>query len=185
MTVLAFDTSGPQLSAALLAGGALTTRVEPMARGQAERLMGLLEELLAEAGLVWGDLTAIGVGIGPGNFTGIRLSVSAARGLAIGLGIPAIGVDLFAAAGEGDVALPAPRGMAYLRPAGGAAMLVPEAEVPPGAAGPASPEAAIAAIARIAAARLAEGAAAPRPVPLYIRAPDAAPPKLAPPPMLP
>lgn len=64
-----------------------------MTKGQAERLFPLLEELLAEAGLAWSDLDSIGVGVGPGNFTGIRISVAAARGLALSLGIPAIGVS--------------------------------------------------------------------------------------------
>ena len=54
--------------------------------------MPLLEDVLAEAGIGWRDLAAIGVGTGPGNFTGVRISVAAARGLALGLGIPAIGV---------------------------------------------------------------------------------------------
>ncbi len=66
-----------------------------MTRGQAERLMPLLDELMAIHGLTWVDLDAIGVGVGPGNFTGVRISVSAARGLAMGLGIPAISVSLF------------------------------------------------------------------------------------------
>lgn len=77
---------------------------EPMARGQAERLVPALEEVLAHTGQSWGDLDAIGVGVGPGNFTGIRISVSAARGLALGLDIPAVGVSTLEA-----VALTAPR----------------------------------------------------------------------------
>ena len=56
-----------------------------MAKGQAERLMGLLEEVLAAQKTTWQDLSAIAVGVGPGNFTGIRIGVSAARGLALGL----------------------------------------------------------------------------------------------------
>ena len=72
-----------------------------MVKGQAERLFPLLEELLAEAGLSWRDLDRIGVGIGPGNFTGIRISVASARGLALSLGIPAIGVSSFSALGHG------------------------------------------------------------------------------------
>ncbi len=64
-----------------------------MARGQAERLIPLLQQVLNDHGAVWNDLDAIGVGVGPGNFTGIRISVSAARGLALGLGKPAIGVS--------------------------------------------------------------------------------------------
>lgn len=90
---LGFDTSGSYCAAALLHDDAIIAYAhEDMAKGQAERLMPLLEELLTEAGFVWQDITRIGVGIGPGNFTGIRISVSAARGLALSLGIPAIGV---------------------------------------------------------------------------------------------
>lgn len=92
--ILSFDTSGPHCAAALLRGETvLAHRFEEMARGQAERLFPLLEEVLAEGQASWRDLTAIGVGIGPGNFTGIRISVSAARGLALSLDIPAIGVS--------------------------------------------------------------------------------------------
>ncbi len=72
-----------------------------MSRGQAERLFPLLEEMLTDTGKSWTDLNGIGCGIGPGNFTGIRLSVSAARGLALSLKIPAIGVSSFEALAEG------------------------------------------------------------------------------------
>lgn len=72
-----------------------------MARGQAERLMPLLEEVLAEGNAAWDQLDALAVGVGPGNFTGIRISVSAARGLAMSLGIPAIGITLFDVQGMG------------------------------------------------------------------------------------
>ena len=93
--ILAFDTSAAHCAAALLSGDRVLARVaEAMPRGQAERLMGLLHEVLSGSGHDWRDLDAIGVGIGPGNFTGIRISVSAARGLALGLGVPAYGVLL-------------------------------------------------------------------------------------------
>ena len=68
-----------------------------MARGQAESLFPALEDLMGEADTDWQDLDAIGVGVGPGNFTGIRISVSAARGLALSLGIPAVGISTFEA----------------------------------------------------------------------------------------
>jgi len=92
-TILAFDTSAAHCAAALLCEGRLAQRVDEMARGQAEHLMPMLEDMLQADGLMWSDLDAIGVGVGPGNFTGIRISVSAARGLALGLGKPAIGVS--------------------------------------------------------------------------------------------
>ena len=76
-----------------------------MDRGQAERLLPMLEELMAEAGAGWTALDGIGVVTGPGNFTGVRLAVAAARGLALGLGIPAVGVSIFEALADrpGDV----------------------------------------------------------------------------------
>lgn len=92
-TVLAFDTSAAHCAAALLFDGKIYQSIDEMARGQAEHLMPMLEDMLADRNLTWNDLDAIGVGIGPGNFTGIRISVSAARGLALGLGKPAIGVS--------------------------------------------------------------------------------------------
>lgn len=123
--ILAFDTALPHISAALLAGERLVERTEEMGRGQAERLMPLLEEVLAEAGRTWRDLDLIAVGIGPGNFTGIRISVAAARGLALGLGIPALGVSMFEVLLDPVaplsrpaelLSLEAPRGQAYVQP---------------------------------------------------------------------
>jgi tRNA threonylcarbamoyl adenosine modification protein YeaZ len=72
-----------------------------MARGQAERLMPLIAEVMAEAGAALGDLDALAVGTGPGNFTGLRIAVAAARGLALALGRPAIGVPSHEAMAEG------------------------------------------------------------------------------------
>ena len=91
--ILAFDTSGPYCAAALLDGDTLLAQVDDMPKGQAEHIMGLLEDLLAKAVLSWGNLDALAVGTGPGNFTGVRISVAAARGLAMGLNIPAYGVN--------------------------------------------------------------------------------------------
>jgi tRNA threonylcarbamoyl adenosine modification protein YeaZ len=86
--------------------------------------MPMLEQVLAAAGVGWRDLDALAVGIGPGNFTGIRVSVAAARGLALALGIPALGVSGFElargpdieAAGPELVSLPAPQERANVQP---------------------------------------------------------------------
>jgi tRNA threonylcarbamoyl adenosine modification protein YeaZ len=92
--VLAFNTAGPYVCAAVLRGpDVLAHTIEDLSRGQAERLMPLLEETLAATGVGWDALDLLGVGIGPGNFTGIRISVAAARGLALALERPAIGVS--------------------------------------------------------------------------------------------
>ena len=71
--------------------------IEDMSKGQAERLFPLLEDVLTKASITWSDISAIAVGTGPGNFTGTRISVSAARGLALSLEVPAIGVSRLAA----------------------------------------------------------------------------------------
>ena len=103
LLVLGFDTSAAHCAAALLSGDrVLGLEHQEMAKGQAEQLFPLLERLLAEAGLGWGDLSAIGVGIGPGNFTGIRISVASARGLALSLGIPAVGVSMLESLAAGS-----------------------------------------------------------------------------------
>jgi tRNA threonylcarbamoyladenosine biosynthesis protein TsaB len=191
--LLAFDTSAAHCAAALLCAGKIHTRIDEMARGQAEHLMPMLEEVLAAHGLAWRDLDAIGVGTGPGNFTGIRISVAAARGLALGLGIPAVGVSNFDAAAYGlprpvDVLIPAPRDQAYaqrLTETGAEAprLLTPEDARPEVPALPRPAREMIANIAWIASERYETEAT--RPAPLYVRAADAAPSRDAPPVILP
>ena len=118
--VIVFDTSDRYIGAALYRGKEnILTKIEFMAKGQAEALMSFLNKLLAVSSLNWSDLSKIGVCTGPGNFTGIRISVSAARGLALGLEIPAIGVTSFEATlyGRGNenlALLPANKGFYYV-----------------------------------------------------------------------
>ena len=118
--VVVFDTSNQYIAAALYRGKQeVQSIIEFMPRGQAERLMSLLNELLEGASLDWPDISKIGVCTGPGNFTGIRIAVSAARGLALGLEIPAIGISSFEATllGYGDeelALLPANEGFYYV-----------------------------------------------------------------------
>lgn len=184
---LGFDTSAAHCAAALLRGDAvLAQRHEEMGKGQAERLFPLLEEMLADAGLAWRDLDVIGVGIGPGNFTGIRIAVAAARGLALSLGIPAVGVTATEAAAfrlprPCRIVLPlradqvmwqdfggTPADDAGNRPRQAAAGSLPPGPAP---AAPAVPPAQ--AIACLALARRADPG--PRPAPVYLRPADAAP----------
>ena len=119
-SVIVFDTSDQYIAAALYRGKEnIRTEIEFMAKGQAEALMSFLDKLLAVSSLNWSDLSKIGVCTGPGNFTGIRISVSAARGLALGLEIPAIGVTSFEATlyGRGNknlALLPANKGFYYV-----------------------------------------------------------------------
>jgi tRNA threonylcarbamoyl adenosine modification protein YeaZ len=92
--ILAFDTSGPHCDIAVLADGQCIIHMrEDMTKGQATRLMPMIQDCLARADIAPGHLCAVGVGIGPGNFTGLRIGVAAARGMAMALGVPAIGVS--------------------------------------------------------------------------------------------
>jgi tRNA threonylcarbamoyladenosine biosynthesis protein TsaB len=63
-----------------------------MGRGQSEALMPMVEESLTDAGVTWADLTLIGVTVGPGTFTGIRIGLAAARGMALASHLPVAGV---------------------------------------------------------------------------------------------
>jgi len=183
--ILGFDTSAAHCAAALLCGGrVIASRAEAMTRGQAERLMPLLEEVLAEGGARWSDLARIGVGVGPGNFTGIRIGVSAARGLALALDIPAIGVTTFQAIrAQGAAgrlpAVPAPRDHVYVEAPDGTQRLMPVAEAEQGQGLALPPEAD--ALARRIAEVAADAAPGAPPAPLYIKAADAAPARDVPP----
>ncbi|MDH3195917.1 MAG: tRNA (adenosine(37)-N6)-threonylcarbamoyltransferase complex dimerization subunit type 1 TsaB [Hyphomicrobiales bacterium] len=98
MLILALDTAGENCAVALAEFGdglsVLARRCEAVGRGHAERLMPMIGEALAEAGMAYGDLARIAVTTGPGSFTGTRIGVAAARGLALALAIPAVGVSV-------------------------------------------------------------------------------------------
>lgn len=166
-----------------------------MEKGQAERLLPLLEEALAAGGAEWRDLDGLAVCTGPGNFTGIRIAVAAARGLAMSLEIPALGVtrlEALAAETRGPVeaAIDARRGglwvQAFLDGAAVSAPRLVAAEAPAGAGrrigAPGPDRADPVVLARLGAARLDLGA--PPPAPLYLRPADATPGADAPPVLL-
>ena len=188
--ILVFDTASAHCAACLIMDDKVIVRVDQMAKGQAEHLMPMLEAVLAENGLTWADLDAIGVGTGPGNFTGIRISVSAARGLALGLKIPAVGVTHLEAQVYGlprpvTAKVAAPRERVYVQTFAdnlGPAELV-SAECAENAPPIITPELMIQNIAQITRTRAAHNP--DRPAPYYVRAADAAPPRDAPPIILP
>lgn len=99
---LAFDTSAGRCAVGLFEDGAtLASREERRERGHAERLFPMIEDCFAAVGRSLSSLTLIAVCTGPGNFTGARIGVAAARGLALSTGARAIGVDRFEALAEG------------------------------------------------------------------------------------
>ena len=186
--LLAIDTAAPRLQLALLVGEAADTLVEDMAQGQAERIFPALAELLGRNRLAYADLKRIAVTTGPGSFTGLRIGLSAARGLGLALGVPVIGVptllalSLAAQCRPAAVLIDARREEAYFQAFSGPAipigqpLLLPIDEarrrVPAGADLLTSPLVDIAALARFAAHL--DPAAYP-PEAAYIRGADAKP----------
>ena len=93
MNILAIDTATDACSCAIDCGGAIAARhaVEP--RRHTERLLPMVDSVLAEAGIGLGSLDAIAFGRGPGSFTGLRIACAAAQGLAFGAGRPLVPVS--------------------------------------------------------------------------------------------
>ncbi|MGH6664774.1 MAG: tRNA (adenosine(37)-N6)-threonylcarbamoyltransferase complex dimerization subunit type 1 TsaB [Pseudolabrys sp.] len=100
MRVLAIDTALEACAAAVLdtERAAVTAHEsQPMQRGHAEALMPLVARVMEQAGLDFGALDRIAVTTGPGSFTGLRVGIAAARGIALAAGKPAIGLSTLAA----------------------------------------------------------------------------------------
>lgn len=204
MIVLGLDTCLDACSAAVIDGErVLAARAEPMTRGHQERLAPLVRELMIEAGVPFEALHRVGVTVGPGSFTGLRVGLSFAKGLGAALSIPVVGVGALEAlaAGRAGTVFPvlnAKRDQVYLQAfADGAALMAPDALTLPVAAARLAelargavtlvgsgapllagmlPGASVVEDARIdpaAVARLAAAKPAVPPRPLYLRAPDA------------
>lgn len=95
--VLALETSTEICSAALTAGGRIEERTLTVPREHTRHILGQVDELLDEAGLVAGDLAAVAFGRGPGTFTGVRVATALAQGLAVAHGLPLLPVSSLAA----------------------------------------------------------------------------------------
>jgi tRNA threonylcarbamoyladenosine biosynthesis protein TsaB len=100
MRVLAIDTALGACAAAVLdaqQGAILASESLPMARGHAEALMPLIARVMDEAACEFADLDRVAVTVGPGSFTGLRVGISAARGIALAANRPAIGLSTLSA----------------------------------------------------------------------------------------
>ena len=143
MKILALSTSTPRGSAALVRDGEAVAAVAYAdLQGHAERIFQAIDAVLEQAGERRGTLDAIACDVGPGSFTGVRVGVASAKGIAFGLGLPLAGVvslEAMAAAafgageaGAADVvlaAIDAKKGEVFLAAYGhdGAARLAPAA----------------------------------------------------------
>lgn len=99
-SLLAIDTALENCSVALAAGGQVLTRVKTIGRGHAEILMGEIAALFEEANHRPESLDRIVVTVGPGSFTGLRVGIAAARGLALVRRLPVVGVSTLAVHAE-------------------------------------------------------------------------------------
>jgi tRNA threonylcarbamoyladenosine biosynthesis protein TsaB len=99
LRVLAIDTALEACSAAILdteRAGSVISRSLPMMRGHAEALMPLIAAMMSTANIEFTDLDRVAVTVGPGSFTGLRVGVAAARGIALATGKAAVGLTTLA-----------------------------------------------------------------------------------------
>ena len=123
MIVLSLDTALSACSAAVTRDGkVLAALSEPMQRGHQERLAPLVQDIMQAAGLPFAALDRIGVTVGPGSFTGLRVGLAFAKGLGLALGKPCIGVGTLEALAASDpgpgltaAVVDAKRGQVYLQ----------------------------------------------------------------------
>lgn len=141
--------------------------------------MPMIAAVLAEAGADLVDVTRIAVCTGPGSFTGLRIGIAAARGLAMGCGVPAIGVTRFEAlAAENpapSIAVPGRGGVIYVQAFSGDGRPAGEPRIESGTAEDRLADPVV--VARLAADRAPDVP----PAPLYLRGANADPPRDAPP----
>src|SRR3954463_520285 len=99
MLILAIDTALDACAAGVLdteAGRMIAQESQSMKRGHAEALMPLIARVIEASGLGFANLDRIAVTTGPGSFTGVRVGLSAARGIALAAGKPAVGITTLA-----------------------------------------------------------------------------------------
>ena len=95
MKILAVDCAHEDCSAAFYDGTRVVSEtIERMERGQAERLIPMVQKVLAKVGASFADVESVAVTTGPGSFTGVRVGLAAADGIALAAGLPMTGVSV-------------------------------------------------------------------------------------------
>ncbi|MET3899286.1 tRNA threonylcarbamoyladenosine biosynthesis protein TsaB [Devosia sp. UYZn731] len=134
---LAIDTAAPRLQLAVLRGdGTIDISIDDIATGHAELIFERIATLLSRNGLGYPDLARVAVTTGPGSFTGLRIGLSAARGIALARTIPAVGIPSLlalslSASGPSTVLLDARRHEAYFQMFAGPGQPVSKADIVP------------------------------------------------------
>ncbi|ELO1554150.1 tRNA (adenosine(37)-N6)-threonylcarbamoyltransferase complex dimerization subunit type 1 TsaB [Aeromonas hydrophila] len=101
LKILAVDTATEACSAALLVGEKVFSRWEEAPRDHTRKILPMVQAVLDDAGIALDELDAIAFGRGPGSFTGVRIGIGVAQGLAFGAGVPLIGISTLAAMAQG------------------------------------------------------------------------------------
>ncbi|MEJ2762639.1 tRNA (adenosine(37)-N6)-threonylcarbamoyltransferase complex dimerization subunit type 1 TsaB [Photobacterium sp. MCCC 1A19761] len=99
--ILAVDTATENCSVALMVGNAVISRCEYAPREHTTKILPMVDAVLAEAGVKLNQLDALAFGRGPGSFTGVRIGIGIAQGLAFGADLPMLGISTLAAMAQG------------------------------------------------------------------------------------
>ena len=99
--ILAIDAATEACSVALLTQAQTVSRFEVIPQQHSQRLLPMVDEVLQEANMTLSDVSAIAFGRGPGSFTGVRIGVGIAQGLAFGANLPMVPVSSLEAMAEG------------------------------------------------------------------------------------
>lgn len=101
MRILAIDTATEACSAALWNTGEICAHFELCPREHTQRILPVVQDILSQSGATLAELDALAFGRGPGSFTGVRIGIGIAQGLALGAELPMIGVSTLATMAQG------------------------------------------------------------------------------------
>lgn len=101
MRILAIDTATEACSAALWNTGEICAHFELCPREHTQRILPVVQDILSQSGVTLAELDALAFGRGPGSFTGVRIGIGIAQGLALGAELPMIGVSTLATMAQG------------------------------------------------------------------------------------
>lgn len=114
MNILAIDTATEACSVALWNGHEVLARFENAGRSHTERLMPMVEALMADSGMSFAQMDGIACGVGPGSFAGVRIGVGFVKGLALARDLPVVGVSSLAMLAQREIGQGAAQALAVI-----------------------------------------------------------------------